>query len=796
MTKKELNLKVFEGKSIPDVLFQPRLEPWFVWHRQFGMLPEKYGEMSLPEFYDELDLSMRYVYGYNTMPDPVQKTYTARVKTKVDQTAETKTTTVNTPYGDLVTKARMTVDSVWRVVEFPVKGPDDFTKLEWLFENTVYSFSRDNFEKGAAFVGDRGEPQFWVPPSPYQALCLELMRFEDFIYAVMDAPEKVERMMRAIENSYDGLYGEIVDFGKVRIINFGENIHAQLTSERYFEKYHIPFYEKRGGQLARAGIYTHIHIDGYFKPLLKYLRHLPFDGLEALTPLPQGDVSIEEIKEHIGDKILLDGIPAVLFTPSFTHEELATCVQKLVELFHPRLILGISDELPQGVDETGIEKVKWIADYCRTRQVGTKNRGTERPMMQPPKERGITTAVLTRHPARIMHGQSASPEQEAATTAAFRQHNEQVSALWEGYALGQPARVPMIIGMNPRVWLLDENLNRTGITFEQYSNDPDTMMFVQAEFQRYHRHHIVQDAPMGMPDGWDVGVDFQNYYEAAWWGAEVQYCAGQVPQTKPFLNLDTRNQLFDRGIPDSVSGIFARGVEYYQYMEEQIGKREYDGIPVQRVGPPPLCTEGPLTLATLLFDPSEFLVLLKMEPQWVQEFLEFLMEGTIQRINGLRQVLGWEKVKPSGMLYDDAIELLSTPDYVQFVLPLHRKYLDTVFGPGLHKIHLCGNVQRHFPTIVRELPVAQIDTGFPLDWKSVRDDVGEDVEIVGGVEISLLTQGDPDRIRLRVKDILESGITRGKRFIFREANSLPPRTSPASVRVMYDAVGEYGTYYG
>jgi hypothetical protein len=372
MTKKEMNRRVFERKSIPEVFFQPRMEAWFVWHRQFKQLPEQYRDMSLPEFFDHLDVSMRYVYGYgsSSMPDPVQKTYSPQVKTHVDCTAEEKITTVTTPYGDLVTKARMTIDGVWRVVQFPVTGPDDFDKLEWLFDNTVYSFSKENFAQGAAMVGDRGEPQFWVPPSPYQGLCLELMRFEDFIFAMSDVPGRIGRVMEAIDRSYDGLYEQIVAADGVKIINFGENIHAQLTSGRYFEQYHVPFYEKRAGQLKAANIYTHIHIDGYFKPLLKYLKQLPFDGLEALTPLPQGDVSIEEMKEHMGDKILLDGIPAVLFMPTFTQEDVAICVEKLVDLFHPRLILGISDELPQGADETSMEKVKWIAEYCRTRQLG------------------------------------------------------------------------------------------------------------------------------------------------------------------------------------------------------------------------------------------------------------------------------------------------------------------------------------------------------------------------------------------------------------------------------------------
>lgn len=376
----------------------------------------------------------------------------------------------------------------------------------------------------------------------------------------------------------------------------------------------------------------------------------------------------------------------------------------------------------------------------------------------------------------------------------FQKHNEEVKRVWESYSSGCPIRVPMIIGMSQRIWLLDPQLNASGISFEQYSTDPNVMMLVQIEFQRYHRFHIIQDAPMGMPDGWDVSVDFQNYYEAAWWGAEVYYRSGQVPDTHPFLNLDNRNLLFDRGIPEPVSGIFARGIEYFQYMQEQIG-REYYGIPINKVGPPSLCTEGPLTACLALFNPSEFLILMKTEPEWAKEFLNFILEGTIRRINGIRRLLGWDTVTLSGILYDDAVELISPEDYIEFILPLHRRYLKEVFGVGLHKIHMCGDAQRHFSTIVRELPIRQIDTGFPIDWRTLRDDVGEDVEIMGGVEVPLLKDGTPQKIQFRTKEILKSGIRRGGKFIFREANSLAPGTPPANVRAMYNAVKTFGHYW-
>jgi hypothetical protein len=62
---------------------------------------------------------------------------------------------------------------------------------------------------------------------------------------------------------------------------------------------------------------------------------------------------------------LLDGIPAVLFLDHHSREELLECVEKLVKLFYPRLVLGISDELPEGGDEESWERLKLIAEWCR-----------------------------------------------------------------------------------------------------------------------------------------------------------------------------------------------------------------------------------------------------------------------------------------------------------------------------------------------------------------------------------------------------------------------------------------------
>ena len=94
---------------------------------------------------------------------------------------------------------------------------------------------------------------------------------------------------------------------------------------------------------------------------MKYVSRCDLDGIEAITPVPQGDVTIDEIKEALGDKyFLVDGIPAILFDEIYPEELLLSTVKELIDKFAPRLILGISDEM----SSTGnIERIKLVRDF-------------------------------------------------------------------------------------------------------------------------------------------------------------------------------------------------------------------------------------------------------------------------------------------------------------------------------------------------------------------------------------------------------------------------------------------------
>jgi hypothetical protein len=148
----------------------------------------------------------------------------------------------------------------------------------------------------------------------------------------------------------------------IRIINFGDNVHAGFLPPRWFERYVLPVYQWRSSRLRSAGCFTCAHWDGDCKPLLRYAQDTGLSGIEAITPVPQGDVTLEETKAALGDMFLLDGLPAVFFEPTYDEQTLIDCTRRCIELFAPNLVLGISDEISSQGDLERVRTVGAIVD--------------------------------------------------------------------------------------------------------------------------------------------------------------------------------------------------------------------------------------------------------------------------------------------------------------------------------------------------------------------------------------------------------------------------------------------------
>lgn len=378
----------------------------------------------------------------------------------------------------------------------------------------------------------------------------------------------------------------------------------------------------------------------------------------------------------------------------------------------------------------------------------------------------------------------------------FAEHNRQVRELWEAYRKGTHTRVPMITGVSDRFYVLNPNTNPKNVSFYQYSNDPELMFDMQCRFAEYAKFHIVGDHEMGIPEeGWTINVDFQNYYEAAWFEAEVRFPDHEVPYAVPLLKDDNKYMLFDKGIPDPFGGFMAKAKDYYDYFTERSKKTTILGQKISSIGAWFTTTDGMFTLACELRGAANLCVDMIEDPDYFHQLMDYLTEAAITRMKAWRRYLGKPEVEKSFGFADDSIMLISADRYREDVLPYHKRLaqaLSTMEERG--GVHLCGDATRHFKTLRDELNIYSFDTGFPVNHGALCRELGSEVTIQGGPSAQLIRGGTPEEIDRESKRILEEVKPLSRRFIFRDGNDIPPYTPLENIQALYDACLKYGRY--
>ncbi|MGV9172081.1 MAG: hypothetical protein ACOC44_13365 [Promethearchaeia archaeon] len=372
LTNRERILNTFKHKEVDRLVFSPRIYYWFGSNNQIyrpkmyrterkRRIPPQYRTFNQLKIYDYLDASPRYTLETIYLPlvwGRLQITKGFYIAFKHGPHQGETTIYYKTPVGTL-----RKVTRGGHIIEYPLKTMNDIEIMKYILNHTTYHFLWPFYVIANKIFGKRGIPSTYILRSPYMRLVVDYMGFSRTVINLRRHQEEMEEFMRFLDRWEDKKF-EILARSPLKIINFGENIDANLSPPPYFKKYLMPYYERRVNQLHRAGKYCHIHMDGSLRDLLPLLDQLPFDGLEALTPKPQGDVTLEEIHDAIGQKIYLDGIPSVLFLPQYSLQSVKKFVNRLLDFFYPNIIVGVSDEMPPNGDMRKLEIIaKMVKEY-------------------------------------------------------------------------------------------------------------------------------------------------------------------------------------------------------------------------------------------------------------------------------------------------------------------------------------------------------------------------------------------------------------------------------------------------
>ncbi len=192
---------------------------------------------------------------------------------------------------------------------------------------------------------------------------------------------------------------------------------------------------------------------------------------------------------------------------------------------------------------------------------------------------------------------------------------------------------------------------------------------------------------------------------------------------------------------------------------------------------------GPFSLAGRLYDMSEIMVAIYIEPDVIMALLDKCTAFLIDYCKALKAT-GVAGV----MMAEPAAGLLSNEDHQMYATPYIKQIVDAVQDDDFTVIlHNCGNTGQCTGAMV-ESGAAAMHFGNLVDIPQALTEVPETILVMGNLDpVGIFKQATPEEVAAATTDLLEK--TRGaKNFVISSGCDLPPAVPEANLAAFFGAV--------
>jgi hypothetical protein len=213
-------------------------------------------------------------------------------------------------------------------------------------------------------IGDSGVAYASAGYSAMGHLLNYWMGVERTTYAIFDWPEAVESVVRQINAALLGSIDALCQL-PAEVILMGDNFSSDLQPPAFFDRWSRDYYAEAVRRIHAAGKFVAVHVDGRLRGLLGLFAGLGVDCIDAVTPVPMGDLTGWECRREAGVNLLLSGgVPPNLWLPNVPDGDFDAAVLDWLELRKqsPRLIANAGDQVPPGIDEGRIVRMRQLVE--------------------------------------------------------------------------------------------------------------------------------------------------------------------------------------------------------------------------------------------------------------------------------------------------------------------------------------------------------------------------------------------------------------------------------------------------
>jgi len=216
-------------------------------------------------------------------------------------------TVIKTPRGELSCLNRQDegIHTAW-TIEYLCKAEDDVEKL-FSLGYLPWKPSIDSFFKKKQEVKESGIVMGDIP----DALCLtvELFGFSKFLILYADNPCLVFCLMDFFQERLYNYLNYLLSNGAVTVYRIvgPEYATPPYLSPKDFEKLVVMYDRELISLLHSYVAQARLHSHGKVRKVLEHILRMEVDAIDPLEPPPDGDVSLKEAREILGDGVVLIG---------------------------------------------------------------------------------------------------------------------------------------------------------------------------------------------------------------------------------------------------------------------------------------------------------------------------------------------------------------------------------------------------------------------------------------------------------------------------------------------------------
>jgi hypothetical protein len=361
-------LALLRGEKLPRTVWTGDLDYWLTGQRVARTLrPEWDTTEGRLQLHRDLGL-FPYIVDYDAFWAATPR-YDPGVELHVQTDGDATTRRIRTPRGELCeTSVFSRASCSTAVTRYAVSSRADLETLVDLIERRrLEPANLDDYpQRAGLWRRYDGLPCLGLPRSPLSAFCYEWAGLQNAAFLIADH-EPLVRELFAMMEAQEAPILEAIARLRPPLVHFPDNLSSQnLTG--WYNEWLGPWHRRRIERLHAAGVRCAVHLDGTVRGLLPKLAAVGFDAIEAVTPKPGGDLSVEDVASlavQAADKvgwsgILWGGVPGVLFAPPFTWEDMQSHVRRVLNAWGRRpFVLGIADQIPP---DGNIDFCRRIAD--------------------------------------------------------------------------------------------------------------------------------------------------------------------------------------------------------------------------------------------------------------------------------------------------------------------------------------------------------------------------------------------------------------------------------------------------